>query len=86
MDTIIEKDIWYAEAFDTKAAPRFDVYFEKGISAEGFDPTAVVIVGGLKTKVQATWQLAKPEIEVYFTKKSCKIRNIPGSVTSVVEF
>ena len=84
LDANFEKDILYAEAFDTKAVPRFDVYFEKGISAEGFDPTAVVIVGGLKVGVLAS--KTNTGIEVNFTEKSCKISNIPRSVTSVVEF
>ena len=83
LDTNIEKDTWFAAAFDTKSVPRFDVYFEKGISAEGFDPTAVVIVGGLK--VDKLESKTNTGIEVYFTEKSCNVPSPPGSLTSVVE-
>ena len=86
LDANFAKDILYAEAFGTKAVPRFDVYFEKGISAEGFDPTAVVIVGGLKVVKTVLASKTNTGIEVYFTEKSCKISNIPRGVTSVVEF
>ena len=83
LDVNFEKDIWYADAFGTKAVPRFDVYFKKDISAEGFDPTAVVIVGGIKFGVLAS--RTNIGTEVYFTEKSCNVPSPPGSVTSVVE-
>ena len=83
LDVNFEKDIWYADAFGKKAVPRFDVYFKKGISAEGFDPTAVVIVGGIKFGILAS--RTNIGTEVYFTEKSCNVPSPPGSVTSVVE-
>ena len=81
LDTNIVKDTWFAAAFDTKSVPRFDVYFEKGISAEGFDPTAVVIVGGIKFGVLAS--RTNIGTEVYFTEKSCDVPSPSGSVTLV---
>ena len=78
-----EKDIWYAEAFGRKADLKFEVYFKKDISAEAFDPTAVVIVGGIKFGVLAS--RTNIGTEVYFTEKSCDVPSPPGSVTLVVK-
>ena len=55
-----------------------DVYFEKDIVAEAFDPTAIVVVGG----VEATFDLfIYPErrVEVFFTEnpRKCKIPGPP---------
>ena len=64
-----------------------DVYFEKDIVAEAFDPTAIIVVGG----VVSTYDLFKnPEqkVEVFFTEnpKQCLIPSPPYYQEGLGEF
>ena len=55
-----------------------DVYFEKDIVAEAFDPTAIVVVGGVGANFDL-FRYPERRVEVFFTEnpRKCKIPSPP---------